>query len=312
MIKWPDGKQFAFTIIDDTDGATVANVKPVYDYLFKSGLITTKTVWAYPPRDKYGGSSLAELEYEEFIKELIDKGYEIASHGPGSGSFKRDEVLSGFEKIRTLTGNYPNIHINHALNMDNIYWGSKRFSFPINVLYKHVRKVLGRKSVESLGDEVGSSHFWGDFSKKNIKYTRNRVFSDLNTLHCDKMMPYRDLSKDIHSNFWFSSSDGFDCKTFTKLLAYEDIDRLEKTGGCAVVYTHFAFGFVDELGKLNEDFSRQIDYLVSKNGWFVPASELLNHLASGQDDRYLPSTQGIALDLKWFMDRIGRKLFLNV
>ena len=27
-IQWPDGKKFAFTIVDDTDNGTVGNTKP--------------------------------------------------------------------------------------------------------------------------------------------------------------------------------------------------------------------------------------------------------------------------------------------
>ena len=33
-VSFPDGKDFAFTIFDDTDGSTIENVKPVYDYLY--------------------------------------------------------------------------------------------------------------------------------------------------------------------------------------------------------------------------------------------------------------------------------------
>ena len=43
--EFPQGKRFAFTIVDDTDVATVANVKPLYDLLHELGFRTTKTVW---------------------------------------------------------------------------------------------------------------------------------------------------------------------------------------------------------------------------------------------------------------------------
>src|SRR6202040_3687090 len=42
---FPGGKRFALTIIDDTDVATVENLKPIYDLLYESGMRTTKTVW---------------------------------------------------------------------------------------------------------------------------------------------------------------------------------------------------------------------------------------------------------------------------
>ena len=43
---WPNNKKFAFTIIDDTDQSTLYNVKPIYDFLSKIGMRTTKSVWS--------------------------------------------------------------------------------------------------------------------------------------------------------------------------------------------------------------------------------------------------------------------------
>ncbi len=44
---WPGGHKFAFSIFDDTDWATVENVKPVYDLLADLGMRTTKSVWMF-------------------------------------------------------------------------------------------------------------------------------------------------------------------------------------------------------------------------------------------------------------------------
>lgn len=52
-MQWKSGKDFAFTIIDDTDGSTVGNTKPIYDYLAGRNIRTTKTVWVYPSRDRF-------------------------------------------------------------------------------------------------------------------------------------------------------------------------------------------------------------------------------------------------------------------
>ena len=41
--------KFRFSIIDDTDDATLENIKPVYDFLHKKKIYITKTVWVYPP-----------------------------------------------------------------------------------------------------------------------------------------------------------------------------------------------------------------------------------------------------------------------
>ena len=64
-MTFPDGKTFAFTIVDDTDAATVDSVGPVYDLLADRGLRTTKTVWVYPPTvdDELAGQSLEDPRY---------------------------------------------------------------------------------------------------------------------------------------------------------------------------------------------------------------------------------------------------------
>lgn len=310
---WPENKSFAFTIIDDTDEATVLNVKPVYDFLYENKLITTKTVWTLPSRDTFVGESLSDEHYKEFIVALSDKGYEIGSHGAGSGDFIREEVLSSFEVIKELLGDYPSIHINHAFNKDNLYWNEKRFTPIIGSIYHSLKKLIKAKVVPSLGDVENSPYFWGDFAKQNIKYIRNRVFSDLNTIKQDKYMPYRDIKKNNYTNYWFSSSDGYDCKTFIKLLSEKNIDTLEKQNGCAIVYTHFGYGFVNEKGILDEEFKKSIQYLSNKNGWFVPAGKMLEYINHQREkDIYMNNIQSLTLDTKWLAERLIRKILWRV
>lgn len=122
MKRWPNNKNFAFAIVDDTDNSDINNIKPVYDYLYECGLKTTKTVWVYPSRNQFTGDSLMNKEYLEFVKELIDKGFEIGLHNVGSGDFYREEILEGITIFKEKLGHTPRMHINHANNKDNIYW----------------------------------------------------------------------------------------------------------------------------------------------------------------------------------------------
>lgn len=128
-IKWPNNKKFAFTIVDDTDNGTVKNIKPVYDFLYNHNIITTKTVWVYPPRDGFTGDCLLDNKYLNFILDLQGKGYEIGLHNVGSGRFNRDEIIDGIRIFNEKLGFDPNLQINHASNPDNIYWGSDRYQF---------------------------------------------------------------------------------------------------------------------------------------------------------------------------------------
>jgi hypothetical protein len=72
MVKWPNGKSFAFTIVDDTDEATVNNVKPIYDLLYELGFKTTKTVWLF-----HQGMSLVEILLPTRIMHSSLRNYQI-------------------------------------------------------------------------------------------------------------------------------------------------------------------------------------------------------------------------------------------
>ena len=106
---FPTGARFAFTIFDDADNATVANSAPVYAVLAKNGILTTKSVWVYPPRGRFAGESLLDPEYREWILSLKAQGFEIGLHNVGDGAFARDEILQGLEIFRDTLGAYPRV-----------------------------------------------------------------------------------------------------------------------------------------------------------------------------------------------------------
>lgn len=212
-IKWPSNKEFAFTIIDDTDMANVKNIKPIYYYLYLKSIITTKTIWLYPSRNSYSGQTIHDKDYLEFLYDIERKGFEIQLHNVGSGNFTRFEIINGFELFRKTFGRYPSLHINHSLNPDNLYWGYKRYG----ILLKSFFRILMPSKRRFYGDEVESKYFWGDISKHHIKYIRNRVFNGINTLRYDPHMPYIEEKKRF-SNYWFSSSDGHTAQEFNNLI----------------------------------------------------------------------------------------------
>lgn len=122
-------------------------------------------------------------------------------------------------------------------------------------------------------------------------------------------MPYRVKVKDKYSNYWFSASDGFNLQAFNNLINKTNIDRLEDEGGACIVYTHFAAGFVDESGCLNQAFIENIRYLASRNGWFVSASELLNYLLNNKSEtEYVGYPYLFKLDLIWLYERLIKRI----
>ena len=66
-VQFPGGARFAFTVMDDTDVATVENVRPIYRLLDSLGMRTTKTVWPMPceegSRDFLYGGLLAREDH---------------------------------------------------------------------------------------------------------------------------------------------------------------------------------------------------------------------------------------------------------
>ena len=152
-----------------------------------------------------------------------------------------------------------------------------------------------------------SEYFWGDYSKDKIKFIRNRVFNGINTLKYDPRMPFKEKHKE-YTNYWFSSSDGHTVEEFNDLISKSNINKLKRQGGLCIVYTHFASGFIDSNGKLNERFKDNIEYLSIQNGWFVPASEILEYLLSQKKKDYVSSFYINVLDFKWLSNRILKKL----
>ena len=99
-IKWPNNKDFAFTVFDDTDLGTINNLEPIYSLLDDFGYKTTKSVW--PVKSKIspliGGSTCQDEKYLNWVKNLKIKGFEIALHNVTNSSSIRADTIKGMEK----------------------------------------------------------------------------------------------------------------------------------------------------------------------------------------------------------------------
>ena len=140
--EFPQGKRFAFTIVDDTDVATVANVKPLYDLLHELGFRTTKTVWPLgcPEGSPNFSSSqtLEDADYRAFAVDLQRRGFEVTWHGATMETSQRPRTIAALQRFREIFGAYPRIHVNHSFNRENLYWGAGRLDSRI------LRAVVGR------------------------------------------------------------------------------------------------------------------------------------------------------------------------
>jgi hypothetical protein len=275
-VVFPNGKAFAFSIIDDTDMTTLERSRPLYEVLYRNGLRTTKTVWVLASNDlthpPNAGHTLQDPEYREYILELQHRGFEIALHGVRGGSSMRQDIQRGLEEFRERLGHYPTIHVNHSLNRDNVYWGANRWSFPpFRWAYGSVRRR------EFGGEEPDSPYFWGDLLQEHIRYVNQFTYDDINLLDVNPSIPYR-LPDKPYVNFWFPTTDGDSLERFEYLLRSENLDRLEREGGVCLVYTHLGAGSFNAGEAANPRFVARIQDLAARNGWFAPASEILEYL----------------------------------
>ena len=277
-MKYPGGKTFAFSVIDDTDVSTVENIKPIYDLLETLGFRTSKTAWMKKcvgrSKNFYRSQTMEEPDYAEYVHSLKEKGFEICFHGASMESSPRELILDALEKFREHFGEYPRIHCNHAENRDNLYWGEERFNTPaIRLAYKLTH--FSNRHYFS-GHDPESDFFWGDACRNHIKYIRNFCYDEVNVFKINPSMPYRN-PRCAFSNLWFSATDTPDVTHFNALLTEENLRRLEQEGGICLVATHFGKNFVVD-GKVDEQASRVFRYLAGRPGWFVPVSTILDYL----------------------------------
>lgn len=275
-MNWPENKNFAFTIFDDADNDFLTNTRPVYDLLSDLGFRTTKSVWTLAPRfeTELTGLSTEDAAYLEWIQSLAAKGFEVGWHGARCHGSSRDETIKALDLFRERIGYDPVSMSNHFQNEESIYWGQERLSGFAKLVYV-LANFRGRP--KSSGHREGSDFFWGDHCLRRIKYIRNFVFREIDTLSVCPFMPYYDKRFPM-ANAWYASSEGGDVGDFNELLREENQDRLAEQGGACIVYTHFGKGFF-ENGKLDSRFSALMIRLAALGGWYVPVGSLLDYLA---------------------------------
>jgi hypothetical protein len=301
-VVFPNGKRFAFSIIDDTDMTTLELIRPIYAVLEKYGLRTTKTVWVYDSSDDDNpankGDSLQNADYRAFILDLQRKGFEIALHGVRGGSSRREEIARGLEDFKHILGQYPAMQVNNSTNAENLYWGRHLFTF---TPYQWLGKPIFR---DFSGHDPQSPYFWGDLAQKHIRYVRRFTFSDPNLLAVNPTIPYQ-LPDKPFVNYWFPTSNGNRVIEFHELLKPENLARLEREGGVCLVYSHLGSGSFNKGQTVDPRFEERIRELSAHNGWFAPASEILDYL------RQQPSWTGalslrerIRMDTKFVFARV--------
>jgi hypothetical protein len=301
-VQWPNGRRFAFSIFDDCDWASTERVKPVYDLLTRLGMRATKSVWVNESDEPVNdGATCNDEEYLNWVLDLQRQGFEIGLHNVAPGTSTRRQVEEGVRRFRQLFGNVMMAHANHTGCREGIYWGDARLSGWRRDLYN----LLTRGSRGGhRGHVEGDPLFWGDLCRNHVRYVRNFVFPDLNTLAMCPQMPYHD-SQRPWVNFWFAGADGGNRRVFLRNFTIKKIDQLERDGGLCIAYVHFGAGFVRPTGEVDPEFRSRMEYLASKGGWFPTVSEALDFLRSNQDpeSRCIPPKALSRLETRWLIKK---------
>jgi len=307
-LQFPDRRKFAFTIIDDTDVATVANVAPIYWLLSDLGMKITKTVWPVdcPEGSKHFSSSstLDDPEYLDFVLELERAGFEIAYHGATMESSCRERTERAINKFLRLFRTPPRVYANHSCNRENLYWGANRIDIPL--LKSLYQRLSGQPSDHYQGHQPGSPWWWGDLAATHISYVRNLTFNEIDMRRVNPTMPYRDPRRSLVP-WWFSASDCEDAREFNSLLCVANQERLEREGGICIVATHLGKGFVVD-GSVVPETERLLRQLAGRPGWFVPVGTLLDWLIDQGVAGPLPASEWRRMQWTWFANLIIRQL----
>lgn len=307
-LQFPGSARFAFTVMDDTDVATLENVRPIYRLFESLGMRTTKTVWPISCEEGSRDFSLSETmddpHYRDFVVDLHARGFEIAFHCATMETSTRERTARALERFRHVFGAPPRVHANHALNRENVYWGAARFD---DSALRFLYQVAFRQAPDFFqGHCPESPYWWGDFCIEQIEYVRNMTFSEINLLRVNPSMPYRDPTRPW-VRWWFSAADAEDVDEFNNLLRVESQQQLEDEGGVCIVATHLGKGFA-RSGKPHAETQRLLELLAARNGWFPPVGELLDWLRAGHESDELPAVEWQRMQWRWAWDVLVRRL----
>jgi len=310
-LEYSAGAEFAFTILDDTDDTTVENGKPIYDFLRDIGMRTTKTVWAFDtvPENRgpyFAGETLSSPAYLEWVRGLVESGFEMAFHNATMGSSLRADTVRALDYIESELNLTIRLHCNHGQNRENLYWGIDRYQ---SLFLKSILSLYSRfRSYPDFeGNKPNSPYFWSDIADERISYIRAFTYKQLNGMQTVPGRPFLDLAKQNKTMF-FNTADAPDVIAFNKLVNRKTIDRLRKDRGWAIVSTHLGKGFYRN-NKIDSEFKKTMKYLTKLPCWFVPVSELLDFIKIEKGSQQIAYMERVVMEYSHILDRVKGRIF---
>jgi len=286
---YPNGHTFAFTLVHDADGAYSRRLAPLFNVFDQVGLKITATVfvswanWAANGRiwtqwkqskrenDQFFAPQCVPLvddNERQFYQHLATRGHEIGMHTPSETSSERVDVIRGFEYFQRVFGRYPTVYVEHSAN-NNKDAQSNEGSAPESIYYNS-------DLLNSYGPWVWLDDEWG------VPHNRHAQFYDIlaangSPFNRRAAAQYGITKAFLRTGKW-REGDG---DGFLAWYSEENIDSLEKNRGLALVYTHLDNKWLDPRSReIRSSIQERLQYLTSKNGWFMPAGKILDRLYS--------------------------------
>ncbi|MBI2058518.1 MAG: hypothetical protein HYT87_01975 [Nitrospirae bacterium] len=316
-IPLPEGKSFALAFIDESDKASLAAVRPVYDAFIAAGFRPTLAVWTHRPRFDHTqdgpfdeartpghGVSLEDEAWREYLRQLNLRGFEIASHSASSGDDPREMMKDSFENHLAWFGHAPRIFTPHHYNLETPYSTGDLWSFPFSMM---VNWTVGRASE---GSRTNSPYRWDDSFRRYILYAKGWGVWGLNTFARMPGMPARPTGS-AEGPAWFACTNGYAPSRLPELFSEVQFEKLAREKGVAILCTHFS-SFTEKMPSGNyvlRPFARDLIDWLSRHpdAWVAPAGEVLDALAR-QSGRHPPTWREQS---GLFSDGLRNYLFLN-
>ena len=130
----------------------------------------------------------------------------------------REEIRVAINRFIETFGGPPRTMAHHYFCDDNLYWGEGRVSGINRLVYNILTRFQNRNKF--FGHVEGHPCFWGDLCRKEVTYTRNFVFGEINTLKACPYMPYHDPDRPF-VNQWYASSEGANAASFVNTINEE-------------------------------------------------------------------------------------------
>lgn len=284
---YPDGYNFAFTIIHDADSAYSRRLAPLMDVFDELGLkitVTVFTFWADWAQEgniwlhwrRQEGSEqaffapvavpLIDEEEREFYQQLAARGHEIGMHSPSDTSDRRGDVMQAFAYFKRVFGHYPTVYVEHS-EQSNKEAQHNKGSDPQSLYY-----------TTDLLNQYGS-WVWvgGPGALPNAAHAK---FYDVLAANGSPFSTFAAEQYGIVKGFirtgkWKEANG----EGFLRWYSEGNIDSLEKNRGLALVYTHLDSQWLDpEIKKMRASIQSRLRYLAAKDGWFVPAGRILDRV----------------------------------